>query len=209
MKDKKVQQKNNFNIFLNEYFNVIALVIAVVIFLFSYFSFLGPKLTMTTMAISDNIAAQKKLYGEQEKRLNELKSINKVYSEILPSDLGKFNQILPTNYVKESLFGELEEIVVKHGFILESVTLEDSIEEEKTTKPTIGSPQKISPNIGEIRIVASVGAIDYNGFKRLLKTIESSARLFDVENITFSQEDNTLSFELVTYYYKTAKQEIE
>lgn len=207
MKDKKIQQKNDVNIFFNEYFNVVAFLIAAVLFVFAYFIFLGPKLTLTTMAISDNIAAQKKLYGEQEKRLNELKTINKVYNEILPSDLGKFNQILPSDYVKESLFGELEEIVIKHGFILGSVTIEaDEEVAESSDMPTLGGAELLDSRVGEIRIIATVNAIDYNGFKRLLKNIEASARLFDIENISYSQDSNSLDLEIITYYYKTAQQ---
>lgn len=208
MKDKKVQQQNNLNIFLNEYFHLIALLIAIIIFLIAYVFLLGPKISMTKMAINNNIVAQKRLYGDQERRLNELMTVNKVYSEILPSDIGKFNQVLPSNYTKESLYGELEEIVVKHGFVLSSVTLEAEEEEDsRAKKPTIGSTQINSKNVGEIRIIASVQTIDYNGFKRLLKSIEASARLFDIESVTYSHADNTLDFELITYYYKSEVEE--
>jgi hypothetical protein len=204
MKEKKIQQKNNLNIFFNEYFSVIIFLLAVAIFLFSYIFVLAPKLKTTTTLIGENIAMQKKLYGEQEKRLNELKTIKKVYDEILPSDLEKFNQILPSDYIKESLFGDFEEIVIKHGFLLKDVTLEILVEEE--TKPSDALPggQQIvtSPNVGKVRAIIAVNALDYSGFKRMLKSLEASARLFDIENLGFSQEKGSAQFELVTYYYK-------
>ena len=203
MKEKKIQQKNNSNIFFNEHFNVIILLLAVAIFLFSYIFVLAPKLKTTTTLIGENIAMQKKLYGEQEKRLNELKIIKKVYDEILPSDLEKFNQILPSDYIKESLFGDFEEIVIKHGFLLKDVSLEILVEE--VTKPSDALPggqQVTSPNVGKVRAIIAVNALDYSGFKRMLKSLEASARLFDIENLSFSQEKGSAQFELVTYYYK-------
>jgi hypothetical protein len=216
-KKKKVQHKNDLNIFLNEYFSVILFIVAILIFVFSYFLLLGPKFKATTMVITDNIATQKKLYQEQEKRLNELKIINSVYSEILPTDLGKFNQVLPTNYIKESLFGELEEIVFNHGFTLGTVILEEAEEEEgsnprealpsggelESSNPTSGGELESSnPNIGKVRATIDVHSLDYVGFKRLLKSLESSSRLFDIETVDFSQAEGSMQAKIVTYYYK-------
>jgi hypothetical protein len=207
MEDKKLQQKNNINILLNEYFNIVVIVIVIIIFIFSYFLFLGPKLKLTTMLIEDNIVTQKRLYGEQERKLNELEIIQEVYSNILPSDLGKFNQILPSNYVRESLFGELEEIVVKQGFLLGSATIEPS--EEEGLDPVEDLPdiegRTLNPNVGKIKVVASIETIDYAGFKKLLKTLEASSRLFDIETVNFSQEKNSAQIEIITYYYKMPK----
>lgn len=205
MKEKKIQHKNDLNIFLNEYFSIIIFIVAILIFAFSYFLLLGPKFKATTIVISDNIAAQKKLYQEQEKRLNELKIIKDVYSEILPADLGKFNQILPTDYVKESLFGELEEIVFNHGFTLGSVTLEEDMEDNASPEQALPGgeiEEYTSPNIGKVRAIIDVSSLDYVGFKRLLKSLESSARLFDIETVGFSQGEGNMQAQIVTYYYK-------
>jgi len=204
MKEKKLQKKNDFNIFLNENFSLIVFLVAVIIFIFSYIFILAPKLNATTTLIGENIAAQKKLYGEQEKRLNELKTIKKVYDEILPSDLSRFNQILPSDYVKESLFGDFEEIVTRFGFVLGNVTLEGSLDEQaKPVKALPGGELVISnPNIGQVTAIVSVNSMDYSGFKKLLKTLELSSRLFDIKNVQFSQENGSALFELVTYYYK-------
>lgn len=210
MKEKKLQQKNNLNIFLNEHFSVIVFMVALVIFLFAYALVIAPKLNATTLLIGESIATQKKLYGEQEKRLNELKTIKKVYEEILPSDLKKFDEILPSNYIKESLFGDLEEIVVSHGFVLGEVILEVALEEAPKPGEALpggedgaeGEQVVISPNIGKIRAIIGINSLDYPGFKRLLKSLESSSRLFDIEDMQFSEEEGTAHFELVTYYYK-------
>lgn len=206
MKDKKIQQKNNINIFLNEYFNVIVLLVSVFIFVVAYFVILNPKIKTTTMLITDNIATQKKLYAEQEKKLTELKTINQVYDDILPSDLHKFNRVLPSNYVKESLYGELEEIVIRNGFVLGSVLIEESDKEEASNPaqdlPTIGGTAALSQNIGKVTFVASINTIDYRGLKKLLNSLESSARLFDIDMIDFSESEDVVELRIATYYYK-------
>ncbi|MFA7377757.1 MAG: hypothetical protein WCZ15_03080 [Patescibacteria group bacterium] len=206
MKGKKIQQKNDANIFLNEYFNVIVIIVMILIFALSYFILLGPKLTSTKLAISDNIATQKKLYAEQEKKLEELKTIKSVYENILPSDLQKFNLVLPSSYIKESLHGELEEIVYKHGFILGSVVIEENQEDEASLPasdlPLIGGTSALSKNIGRVTFNVQIDTIDYRGLKNLLKSLESSARLFDVDNINFNSGDNTVDLKIFTYYFK-------
>lgn len=208
MPENNLKQKNSFNIFLNEYFSVIVVFLCVVIFIFAYFAVLSPKLKSTTMAISDNIEAQKKLYIEQERKLAELKTIQQVYSEILPSDLDKFNQILPDEYLKEALYGELEEIVSKQGYILSAVSVNESLgedDEDAKAMPQIGGTGVINPNIGEVRAVVDVGAINYGGFKNLLKTMEASSRLYDIKSVQFSENSGSAQFELISYYYKLSQ----
>ncbi|MDI3496496.1 MAG: hypothetical protein PWQ35_517 [Patescibacteria group bacterium] len=206
MKDKKIQQKNNVSIFLNEYFNAIIIVVMIFIFALSYFIFLGPKLNSTKLAISDNIATQKKLYAEQEKKLEELKVIKSVYDNILPSDLHKFNQVLPSSFIKESLYGELEEIVYKQGFILGSVTIEETIEDEGSTPaddlPLMGGTAALNPNIGKVTFNVQIDTIDYRGLKSLLKSLEASARLFDIDTVSFNLGESTADLKIITYYYK-------
>jgi len=205
MKAKKIQQKNNINIFLNEYFNVIVLLLSVFIFVVSFFVILSPKINATTMLIADNIATQKKLYAEQEKKLAELKTIKQVYDDILPSDLHKFNRVLPSDYVKESLYGELEEIIIRNGFVLGSVLIEEEPEEDANPAqdlPTIGGTAALSQNIGKVTFIVSINTIDYRGFKKLLNSLESSARLFDIDMVDFSESEDVVELRIITYYYK-------
>lgn len=207
MKDRKLQTKNNINIFLNEYFSAIILIIAVIIFLFSYIFFISPKLKTTKDAIKSNIVVQKQLYAQQENKLNELKLINSVYSKILPSDLEKFNKVLPSDYIKESLYGEMEEIITREGYLLSAVTITGNEEEKKEEEESQSSEDgelavKRDSNIGEIIFTLEVGAIDYRGLKKIINNLEASSRLYDVEIVSFSDEELTASFTISTYYYK-------
>ncbi len=205
MTDKKIQAKNDLNIFLNEYFSLIVFVIAIFILVLSYIFLISPKLRITKNAISNNITAQRQLYAQQENKLNELKIINSVYAKILPADLDKFNKVLPSEYVKETLYGEMEEIVTREGFILSSVTITGDEEEAKGTKRGATEDEDkvvLDPSIAKTNFTLEIESIDYRGLKKIINNLEASSRLFDIETLSFSQEDLSASLTVTTYYYQ-------
>ncbi len=198
MTNAKLKSKNAFNLFFNRYFNIFLAVLLVLILILSYFIFIKPKFNQTLQAIRANIAQQETLYAEQEKKLASLKAVATLYDKITAADLNKFNAILPNDYVKEKLFGELEEIITQNGFILGSVSL------TKTAPAEILSASE-SKSLGEIRAGLKIGAIDYAGLKALLKTLENNLRLFDVTTVSFSPAGQTAELNLTTYYYQPAQ----
>ncbi len=205
MPDNKLKQRNSFNLFLNEHFSWLLMVGVLFVFVIAYVFFIGPKLQMTKAAIKDNIEAQQRLFAEQEKKLRDLKTIQEVYAAILPADLARFNGVLPNEYLKETLFGEIEEIIIDRGFLLKSIVLTSDM--GTASSPTeIGLPEMGSPDtsrVGTVSANVSIGAIDYAGFKQLLTSLEANARLFDIKNVNFSQSAETAEFQIVTYYYKS------
>ena len=60
----------------------------------------------------------------------------------------------------------------------------------------------VPQNIGVINLNLEVTAIDYTGFKNLLRTLENNLRLFDITELSFIPDENAASFVLSTYYYK-------
>ena len=201
-----LQNKNSLNLFLNEYFNLLTLLLLIIVFALAYFLFIGPKFELTKTAIRENIEGQKRLYAEQEKKLRDLKTVKSVFDNISPADLKKFNSVLPDKYIKEQLFGELEEIVVRNGYLINSmnVTGDSVIDESGNEMPAAGAPTD-NEKIGRITVTVTIGAIDYPGFKNLLKTFEVNSRLFDIDSVSFSQAGNSAQLEFVTYYYKSVQ----
>lgn len=202
MTDKKIQAKNDLNIFLNEYFSAILFVIAIFILLFSFIFLISPKLKATKAAINNNISAQRQLYTQQENKLSELKLINEVYSKILPADLDKFNRVLPSSYAKESLYGEMEEIITREGYSLSGVEITADEEADAGRAKEEEGRVLLSPNIGKVAFTLEIGGIDYRGLKRIISNLEASSRLFDIESLSFTQEDLGASLTVATYYYK-------
>lgn len=191
------KNKNALNLFLNNYFNIIMVFVVIIVLVISYFIIIKPKYDATMAAIKINIEQQQKIYNDQYKKLTSLKTVAELYKKISPTDLKKFEGVLPDNYVKERLFGELEEVITQSGFILDSVAIEKPAETDTTKEGQKPIPTKI----GTINLQLSLSAIDYAGFKNLLKLLESNLRLFDVTNVTFSPDGNSAALTLSTYYY--------
>jgi len=199
------KNQNERNIFLNEYFHLILAVFVILILAFSYFLVLKPKYDETLLSIQSNIDRQRLLYSEQKKKLNGLKVMNGLYNQINPVDLEKFNGVLPDNLAGEALYGEFGEMVAENGFILDSVSIIPPAP-ANTAVPVEGEVAAAAPsqaeNVGHIDYQVQVSAIDYGGFKNLLKLFEANLRLFDVTGASFSPEDNSASFDISAYYYK-------
>lgn len=209
MANKPTKNQNALYHWLNNYFSV---VIAASLFFFllsGYMFIIRPKLASTEEAIRLNMEQQQNIYTLSQQKLVNLGALANLYQKISPADLQKFNSVLPSNYPPEKLFGELEDIVSRGGWLLNSVSLdvgEEAIKSE--TLPgegeidqtlTIGSSDE---NVGRVNIELTIGSIDYPGFKNLLRMLETNLRLFDVTSVDFMPGENQAMVVLTTYYYK-------
>ncbi len=193
MLSRQQKSQNDLNLFLNNYFNILMVAVVILILAVSYFVFLEPKFDRTMTAIQNNIEQQQQLYINQQRKFNNLKLVSELYSKIDPVDLNRFNSVLPDEYIKERLFGELGEIVSESGFVLNSVRINTEDDED---------PALIDSPVGEIKVALSLSTIDYRGFKSMIRILEKNLRLFDISEVDFSPSGNTAEFLLVTYYYK-------
>lgn len=201
-------QKNQNSVisFLNDYFNIILAAGLVIFLLVAYFFVLAPKYQVTLAAIKDSISQKQVLYNAQSKKLADLKAISALYKKIDPNDLRKFNSVLSDRYVKESLFGEIEDIINQNGFIVNSISITDlNGVAASSASDSSGAPAPaILPDsgLGEMDINLSLSALDYASFKNLLKVFETNLRLFDVSRVSFSSSGNSADLTLRTYYYQ-------
>lgn len=204
MNDNKIAQQNSLNNFLNNYFNLFVVIFISFLLFMSYFLILKPKVDITTAAIGDNIRQQQLIYQAEQSKLLSLKATIDSYKKIDPIDSARVNSILPNDYSKEKLFGELEEIIVKNGFEPSSISLTKEGEESKVAGAGAVSSNillpKASDNVGTINISLSIGSIDYANLKNFLGVLENNLRLFDITSVSLGGRSATL--QLVTYYYK-------
>ncbi|MFZ2310027.1 MAG: hypothetical protein WAW11_00595 [Patescibacteria group bacterium] len=202
MTENKIAQQNSINNFLNTYFNLFVVVLISFLLVMSYFLVLKPKVDATTMAISDNISQQQRIYQAEQSKLLSLKSTIDSYKKIDPVDSERVNSILPNDYNKEKLFGELEEIITKNGYEPNSITLTKEGETTKNTAANTGNVTlaKASDKIGVINISLSIGSIDYANLKNFLGVLENNLRIFDITSVSLGERSATL--QMVTYYYK-------
>jgi len=204
MVDNNLAKKNYVNNLLNTYFNLFVVIFVSFLLLMSYFLLLKPKVAETTNAISENISSREKLLQAEKNKLANLQEAVLAYNNIDQVDLARVNGILPNEYSKEALYGEIEEIITQNGFIPTQITLTKEGEVAKTAGASDDSKvsvPKISDKVGIINISLSIASVDYAGMKNLLTILESNLRLLDVKQITMSG-GSVASLEIATYYYK-------
>ncbi|MCX6797916.1 MAG: hypothetical protein NTX66_01695 [Candidatus Falkowbacteria bacterium] len=192
---------------LNDNFDAFLIIAVIVIFAAAYFFVILPKYQSTITAIKDNTSQQEKIYFEQKTRLNNLKVAANLYEGIKKDQLGdirKVNAVLPNDYVKERLFGEIEEIINKSGFLLSSLSIKREEISQDNLAGTNSLGDALPKSVGRIQMSISISAIDYAGLKNLLYTLEKNNRLLDIQSIAFSPEGKTAQLELYTYYFKSS-----
>ena len=100
------KEKNSLNLFLNDYFNIIIVGVVLIVLVVAYFLIIQPKYDSTMSAIKVNIEQQQRLYTEQVKKLNNLKTISSLYEKISPADLKKCPEMADlAGHIAESAFG--------------------------------------------------------------------------------------------------------
>jgi len=206
MTNNNLAKKNSINTFLNKYFNLFVVVFVSFLLFFSYILILQPKVTETATAISENISSHQRLLTAEKTKLKNLKEAVAIYDNIDKVDLERVNRILPNDYNKELLFGELEELITRNGFIPTSIILnkEDGTTHSDTPAPVDQNDQTIkdSSKIGLINISLNIASVDYAGLKNLLEVLESNLRILDVKKVSLDGGGHAGTLELTTYYYK-------
>lgn len=205
MNETKIGKQNTLNNLLNQYFNLFVIIITAFALFMSYFLILKPKVDATTMAISDNIGQQQRIYQAEQTKLNSLKKSIDSYKRINPIDLNRVNAILPDDYNKEKLFGEFEEIIIKNGYQPNVITLNKEGEDAKGGGAPAGGASnvatpKVSDKIGIVNVSLSIGSIDYANLKNFLGVLENNLRILDITSVSMS--GNSANLQLLTYYYK-------
>ncbi len=195
---------NNFNTILNDNFNLVIVAIVIVLLFVAYFIVIRPKFEFTLVAIKANIDQQEVFYQSQRQKLVDLQAAVALYRKIGADNIDKVNGVLPDEYAKEKLFGELEDILSQKGLMLDSLALTKTGEDNN--EPLISRDQDLTlpiyQNVGTIRAEMSLSSIDYVALKNLLPLLEEQLRLIDVEELNFDPFAETANLTFYTYYFK-------
>ena len=203
MVNDNLAKKNYINNLLNNYFNLFVVVFVSFLLLISYFLLLKPKVTETTNSISENIISHEKLLQAEKTKLANLQEAVRDYQNINKDDLTRVNTILPDEYNKEALYGEIEELIKQNGFIPTSIALakEGETKEGNETSNVENPTANSNSHIGTINISLGIASIDYAGMKNLLTVLQNNLRLLDVKELKLS-DGGAATLEMSTYYYK-------
>ncbi len=191
---------NNFNAILNDNFNLVIVAIVIILLFFSYLMVIRPKFESTLVAIKANIDQRELFYKTQKQKLVDLQEAVVLYRKISSDNIDKVNGVLPDEYAKERLFGEVEDILSQKGLILDSLSLTKAGEDDD--EPLVPRDKGLSLNVGIIKAEMSLSSIDYVALKNLLPLLEKQLRLIDVEDLSFDPSAETANLIFYTYYFK-------
>jgi hypothetical protein len=191
---------NDFNAILSANFNLFIVFIVLVLLFVAYLTIIRPKFEDTLLAIKNNIDQQENLYQSQRQKLINLQSAAALYKNIGADNLEKINAILPDEYAKEKLFGELEDLLSQKGLMLNSLKLSKDSEED-SGGPLVAHDSSFQ-NIGIIKAEMSLSSVDYVALKNLLPLLEKQLQLIDIESLDFSPSEKTVNLVYYTYYFK-------
>lgn len=202
------KQENNskeliYDIF-TKYFTFIILLVVILTLTFFYFFLINPKLETATREIQEDINFQQNILNMERQKLMQMQESLDYYRQINSDDIEFLESVIPSSYPKEKLFGEIEDIVLKNGYILTNLSLEEveeSPEEEIEEEQVEKDPKE--ENLQTISISLEVSGLDYNGMKRFLATLENQLPLMDIVSLEFSPDEETLSLNIYTYYFKS------
>ncbi|MGE5425833.1 MAG: hypothetical protein ACM3PZ_02060 [Bacillota bacterium] len=205
---RKNNTQNAINTFLNENFNLLVVFFVIVFLFVAYILLIRPKFQMTLMAVRDNISQQETFYQSQRQKLADLQAAATLYRKIDEADVEKVNSILPDEYAKEKLFGELEDIVLQRGLTLTSLALAKDGESAETAANPMApkSERRIDlpggEHIGVVTAEMGLGSVDYAGLKNLLPLLEQNLQLLDIRVMDFDPAAKTAVLSVDTYYFK-------
>ena len=130
-------------------------------------------------------------------------------------ELEKIESALPDNPSLPSFFNFLQKATSQNGLILKnlgsfsivlpSISSVKKTVEEKATEKNVKETEKKIPKVKKISLAIEVSG-SYSSFKNFLESLEKSARLIEVENISFSspkpgEETFSYTLKLKTFSY--------
>ncbi len=188
--------------FLESYFLVLNILLIFIILAVSYFALIKPKIDLTIAGIKESISTQQNALNIQRKKLADMELALETFRNLSEEDVNKVLSVLPNKYPKEKLFGELEDVIIQHGFMLSdlSLNLVEAVPLE-SLPPEINS-LPIVDKLGIIEIDMSVSGVNYSNLKQFLSILERNLPLLDILNLDFSPGGDTIGLKLRTYYFK-------
>ncbi|MFH1662116.1 MAG: hypothetical protein ABIA02_03400 [Candidatus Falkowbacteria bacterium] len=207
-KNKESERGSKFmkiiNDFFINYFDWLILFIGLCIIAAGYFMIIKPKYEIVIEDIQLVSSEKEREYTVRNAYLNNINNFKKAYKNISDQDVEKIDKLFYKKNEIEELFSEVETLIKKSGLILNSLGFEllDAEESDNKKKNKTESEDDFQENIGRIKISIEITGTDYSGFEKLLREIEGSLRLMDVENINFSHDGMKSSLDILAYYYE-------
>lgn len=221
--EKKAEQSNKLNFFLNQREKNIRWVIFIAVLILGYFLLLQPKISQLREAGIAQLPAKSselELLNKYSQKLKELAAKVSGFQTKYSQEVSDLNQVLPAQAQIPELIAELDALVQKSGFRINSLDINETSPKTPAKKIPENSDgasglaenptEQLNNNLENLHLLEvtlSVSGGDYPAFKVLLNKIEKNIRLLDLISIKFSAVDNNEAYSLIlrTYYFSSPK----
>jgi hypothetical protein len=205
-KNKNTDNIRLLNTFLIQYFHLVIIVFIVAFILLSLFLLLLPKYNSIQNSIevsNENKEKEKEALIAYNLRLDGYIAS---FEKINDSNRDRIYTLLPDDDLKENLFVRFEDLVRRRGLLLESLTVEAS-DVESALNPDANkkrvNPKKtrsLPEGVGSVVIGINLLGIEYEELKEFLAIIEKNLRIMDINNLSFNNDNKSLSLTITTYF---------
>ncbi len=196
--------KVKLSLFVWKYFTWLNIAFFLTLLFLGYTYIIRPKYQAIGRENSRALENLKNEYEKRDRYLSHLIRLRKQFLKISEADRQKVNKILASQIDMENLLKQIELIVKKNGFLIESLSVkavtaadQEAAAPAQAKKP---KPKKKQEDIGKIEIQLSLGGVNYQSLKRLLGIFEQNIRLMDVNEIDFKPSSESVDLKIYTYY---------
>lgn len=179
---------NSINNFLNRRINLLALILAIIVFFCGALFLISPKYNEVKESIKSAGQKEGAEYFERYKYYGQLEELSREYKKINNSDIEKIEIMVPKEKYQEEILAYLEEFVLRNGLLITSANIQEEAAQ--------------SDKIGNFIIALNIAGVDYSGLKKIIAEIENNLRILDIESLSFSPESESAVFNISVYYFK-------
>lgn len=211
----------------NQVFIALLIIIVFLVSLLAYFLFIKNIKKELDSVKNNLLTIRQEEYENINNKYIDLLATNKAFKEVSLKDIQKSRLALPQQANLPDIIVMLENITQSNGFAIDSLgfsiidqagktilqsqnlasrnlTRSEKLDKEVLEKIINQEIEKIGNfSKGNLRIISidlEISQGGYSGFKGLIKKIENSLRLFDIDNFKFSTVDEKLNIKLSSYY---------
>ncbi len=202
--------KQRTNIFLINYFDYLALALALAVFTVGLFWFIYPQyqsISKSNKMAMENLQTE---YAAKSAYLNAINALKQSYRRISEADKNKIAEMVPVEKNIVAQIPKIESIVISNSAILNSIKIEpvdfpgqagvkvDSGETSELPAGIFNGP--LPAGVKLVKIEIDLGLVNYQVLKNIIKTFENNLRLYDIADINYLASDNEASLVIYSYY---------
>lgn len=186
---------NTITQFLDKYYRAFSMIIAALMIVLGWWLLLWPQY----QALTDSGVLQYQTalvtLGEHQHYLADLQTMAERYQTIDRRVFYAVNTLVPPHRDQELLFADLENVFANTAFTITSMNVASQSTTDKTTVSALPD------TIALVTVSVNVATTDpsYSNFKELLKRIQQSAQLLNLQSLNYAPGSSSYTFIFTSY----------